>query len=78
MGMFIFLLTSGCLLPVFGFILIIASIPTSHPGTSWDASWAEIKEAFSIMFHNRRFQAGLICTAVGALILWFIFGSIMP
>lgn len=73
--MFIFLLVSGCLLPVLGLFLIIWSIPISHPGTSWNASWVEIKEAFGIMFHKRRFQAGLTCIVVGLLILWYILGE---
>lgn len=72
MEMFVFLLVIGCLLPAVGFLLVICSIPISHPGTSWDASWTEIKEAFGVMFHKRRFQAGLICIVVGLLILWYI------
>lgn len=65
MPIFVFLVILGCLLPALGAILVISAIPI----TSWDASWGEIKEAFHVMFSNRRFQAGLACIAVGLLIL---------
>lgn len=78
MGLFIILLTSGCLLIPFGSFLLIRSIPASHPGASWDASWTEVKEAFSIMLHKRSFQVGLSCIIAGVLILWYIFWSISP
>lgn len=76
--MYIFLVILGCLLVPFGILLVIWSIPASHPSTSWDASWAEIKDAFRVMFHKSRFQAGLICIIVGLLILWCMIWPISP
>ena len=65
MGPFIALLCLGCMLSAIGALLMIMAIPF----TSWDAPWKEIKESFSVMVHRRSFQAGLICMAVGLLIL---------
>lgn len=60
-----FMIVLGGLLAGFGPILIISAIPM----TSWDASWAEIKEAFHIMFSKPRFQIGLACLVLGLIIL---------
>lgn len=67
MGWFIFLFTIGPLLFAFGALLTLSAIPASHPGTTWDATWAEMKEAFHILFHRRRFQVGLVSAIVGFL-----------
>lgn len=64
----------GCLLPAFGAILIISAIPM----TSWDVSWAEIKEAFHIMFSKPRFQIGLVCIILGLFIFLPFFLLVMP
>lgn len=74
MAPFVVLLILGCLLVPVGFLLLLSSTPI----TSWDSSWSEIKDAFRIMVHRRRFQVGLICIVVGMLILWYLFHSIMP
>jgi len=70
---FVGLLILGCLLIPFGSFLLLFSIPI----TSWDAPWAEIKDAFKIMVHRRRFQVGLICIVVGMLLLWYLLRPIL-
>lgn len=69
--MFVFLTVLGTLLFAFGAMTMITAIPY----TSWDASWAEIKEAFHIMFRKRRFQVGSICFIVGFLVMM---GLLLP
>lgn len=63
--MFTFIVVMGMLLFSFGGLTIITAIPA----TSWDSSWAEIKEAFSIMFRTRRFQVGAVCLVIGLLMI---------
>lgn len=73
-GLFVCMVVLGCLLPAFGAMLIFSAIPT----TSWDSSWAEIKEAFHIMFSKPRFQIGLVCFVLGVIVLLFLFLLLTP
>lgn len=74
MGPLIALFCLGCLLIPGGALLMIVDIPVTSRGVSWN----EFKRACGIMIHRRRFQVGLVCVAVGLLILLGIFKMLLP
>lgn len=63
--MFVFLVIAGALLFGFGSIVMFTAIPF----TTWGTSWEELKEAFFVMIHKRRFQVSLICVIAGFLMM---------
>ena len=74
MGPLIALFCLGCVLLAGGALSMLTAISF----VSWDASWNEIKRACGAMIHRRRFQVGLVCVAVGLLILLGIFKMLLP